>query len=108
MKKIKFTLSIEVLETLEKKGSEQDYVEALYELLYAMKRGEVCATLGNMNSGEEFSKEFYESLFDRKYGQDLESMYFDTALEVLDYTKEIKAGLGYFSDISKLGADLFE
>ncbi len=108
MKKFKFTLSIEVLETLEKKGSEEDYVKALYELLDAMKRGEVCATLGKMNSGEEFSKAFHESLFDRKHGEDLESMYFDTALEVLDYIEEINADLGYFSDISKLGADLFE
>lgn len=108
MKKITFTLNIEVLETLEKKGSEDDYVKALYELLEAMKRGEVHATLGKLNAGEEYSKAFYESLFDRKHGEDLESIYFDTALEVLDYIEELNADLGYFSDISKLGADLFE
>lgn len=79
MKKITFTLNIEVLETLEKKDSEDDYVKALYELLEAMKHGE-----------------------------DLESIYFDTALEVLDYIEELNADLGYFSDISKLGVDLFE
>lgn len=79
MKKITFTLNIEVLETLEKKDSEGDYVKALYELLEAMKHGE-----------------------------DLESIYFDTALEVLDYIEELNADLGYFSDISKLGVDLFE
>lgn len=112
MKKFEFTLSIEVLETLEKKDSEDDYVDdyvkALYELLEAMKRGEVCATLDKMNSGEEFSKALYESIFERKHGEDLENLYFDTALEVLDYIEELNADLGYFSDISKLGTDLFE
>ena len=108
MKKIKFTLSIEVLETLEKKGSEEDYTKALYELLDAMKHGEVCAVVGKKNAGEEFAKAFYESLNERKHGEDPESIYIDTALEVLDYIEEINAGLGYFSDISKLGVDLFE
>ena len=78
MKKMTFTLSIEVLDTLDNRESEYEYIKSLYSLVDAIK--------ANKDSGVDT---------------------FDTVMDILDYAQDLIDGDGYYGAIRKPG-DKFE
>lgn len=78
MKKITFTLSIDVLDTLDNRESEYEYIKSLYSLVDSIKV--------NKDSGVDT---------------------FDTVMDILEYAQDLIDGDGYYSTIRKPG-DKFE
>lgn len=80
MKKTAFTLSIEVMDTLESRpeNNEYGYAMALYALIDGIKSN-----------------------------RDTDVDTFDTVMDILDYAQDLIDGDGYFNPIRKLG-DRFE
>ena len=78
MKKMAFTLSIDVLDTLDNRDCEYEYIKSLYSLIEAIKV--------NKDSGVDT---------------------FDTVMDILEYAQDLIDGDGYYRTIRKLG-DKFE
>lgn len=76
MKKVTFTLSIEMLDTLDKRPDETSYINALYALIDAIKV--------NKNTDADT---------------------FDTVMDILEYVQDIIDGDGYYNKVRKLGDD---
>ena len=74
MKKMAFTLSIEVLDTLDNRDCEYEYIKSLYSLVDAIKV--------NKHSGVDT---------------------FDTVMDILEYAQDLIDGDGYYRTIRKLG-----
>ncbi len=76
MRKTTFTLSIEMLETLESRSDESAYINALYALIDAIKV--------NKNT-------------------DVDT--FDTVMDILEYAQDLIDGDDYYNKVRKLGDD---
>lgn len=74
MKKVTFTLSIDMLDTLDKRPDEESYIEALYALIDAIKAN-----------------------------RDTDMDTFDTVMDVLEYAQDLIDGDGYYRKVRKLG-----
>lgn len=74
MKKVTFTLSVEMLDTLDKRPDEESYIEALYALIDAIKAN-----------------------------RDMDMDTFDTVMDVLEYAQDLIDGDGYYRKVRKLG-----